>query len=237
MRGVLGSADETSWVSYYCFACICICIEIRQLGSIVSDPHLFFCFSYTCICVCLYLHFNSVSHCVPIGCECICVWVHGFVMLEWKYHGNSLASVPSPDQAHGPESQVVSQGGESWIRGIQRQLWLLFDFWMYQPSDICQGNIYWLFHKDLLLSFVLEFVMYLYLNLYFQKRGGWEFLVWKVVRVHQCSPKCQRRVEVISSCGLLTPAFAQNISKYINIFQNIFSRYFKYFNKFKIFSM
>ena len=70
-----------------------------------------------------------------------------------------------------------------------------------------------------LVPCVLEYVMYLYLNLYFQKRGGWEFLVWKVVRVHQCSPKCQRRVEVISSCGLLTPAFAQNISKYINIFQ------------------
>ena len=72
---------------------------------------------------------------------------------------------------------------------------------------------------------------------FFQKRGGQEFLVWKVVRVQRCSPKCQRRVEVISSCGLLTPAFAQNILKYINIFQNIPSRYFKYFNKFKIFSM
>ena len=52
-----------------------------------------------------------------------------------------------------------------------------------------------------------------------KEKGEGEFLVWKVVRVQRCSPKCQQRVEVISSCGLLTPAFAQNISKYINIFQ------------------
>ena len=73
--------------------------------------------------------------------------------------------------------------------------------------------------KHLLTVSLKTYTYHLYLNLYFQKRGGWEFLVWKVVRVQRCSPKCQQRVEVISSCGLLTPAFAQNISKYINIFQ------------------
>ena len=92
---------------------------------------------------------------------------------------------------------------------FKRQLWLLFDFYTNRPKYakkryVLTGSL----KKGLLSSVVFVFS---------EEGGG--VLVWKVVRVQGCSPKCQQRVEVISSCGLLTPAFAQNISKYINIFQ------------------